>query len=246
MNKIRRIGMLTPSSNTTLESLCYRMVTDLPCSIHFSRFPVRTISLDRRDKEQFSFEPMLNAARLLADAQCDIIAWNGTSGGWMGIGVDQELCQRITETTGIPAITTLQAQIQAFHVFNVKNVGLAVPYEESVKEAICRTFSDLGFPVKQEQHLNLRINTEFARISTETLTQLIKDASAEVDGVSVFCTNVAGAPLVEKLEEETGTLIFDSVAVTVWAAIQMVGIEHSVAGWGRLLRENPKFYPVWQ
>src|SRR5258706_11936641 len=79
------LGMLTPSSNTVLEPLTSAMVAQLPeVSAHFARFRVTEISLASQALGQFDVATILEAARLLADARVDVIAWNGTSSGWLG------------------------------------------------------------------------------------------------------------------------------------------------------------------
>lgn len=231
--------MLTPSSNTTLEPYCSQMVSGLPCTMHFSRFPVRSISLSVSDLAQFDFEPMLAAARLLADAHCDVIAWNGTSGGWLGLQTDRALCAAIERETGIPALTTTEATLQACRVYGVRQMGLAVPYEGNVIQAITRTFQQEGVEVSSARGLNLRVNTAFAEVPQETIRTLIAEVATKAEAVNIFCTNFPGAPLVEEMERVTGKLILDSVTVTVWATLQRTGITTGVSGWGRLLRENP-------
>ena len=61
----KRIGMLTPSSNTVLEPLTTAMLQDVPdVSAHFGRFRVLKISLDADALNQFSTAPMLDAASM--------------------------------------------------------------------------------------------------------------------------------------------------------------------------------------
>ncbi|HBO78304.1 MAG TPA: Asp/Glu/hydantoin racemase, partial [Cupriavidus sp.] len=90
MTRQIRLGMLTPSSNTALEPITSAMVSGLPnVSAHFSRFTVTEISLRDQALGQFDLEKILAAARLLADARVDVIAWNGTSSGWLGFDKDE-------------------------------------------------------------------------------------------------------------------------------------------------------------
>lgn len=92
-----RLGMLTPSYNTVLEPVTAVMLRDLPeVSAHFGRFRVTEISLRDQALGQFDPVPVLQAARLLADARVDVIAWNGTSAGWLGFDSDERLCESIT------------------------------------------------------------------------------------------------------------------------------------------------------
>lgn len=240
-----RIGMLTPSSNTVLEPECSAIVAHSNCTVHFSRFPVVAISVDDDHTSQFDLTPMLEAARLLAHARCDVIAWNGTSAGWLGVQKDRQLCAAITRATGIPAISTTQALLRIVDEWEWNTIGLVVPYEEPVVEAIQRTFSEEGLKVGHEQHANLRVNREFALLDSDQITAMIRSVAVDVDGVVVFCTNMAGAPLVETLEPR-GVPILDSVSLTVWACLQSVGWTEPIHGWGRLLRENPPFQGVWE
>ena len=79
MGKRVLLGMLTPSSNTVLEPMTSAMVAGLAdVSVHFGRFRVIEISLGKQALQQFDDGPILEAARLLADARVDVIAWNGT------------------------------------------------------------------------------------------------------------------------------------------------------------------------
>ena len=119
----KKIGMLTPSSNTTLEPICSNMVCGLEKTVtmHYGRFRVTKISLEQDALSQFDFKPMLQASSLLADADVDVIAWNGTSGGWLGFDVDEELCMTIEKETGISATTSMISQMRAFKEKEVNN-----------------------------------------------------------------------------------------------------------------------------
>src|SRR5271163_2784193 len=86
----RRLGMLTPSSNTVLEPVCWSILEGLrDVSIHFARFRVTEISLSAAANGQFSRDGMLHAAELLADAKVNSICWNGTSASWLGFDRDR-------------------------------------------------------------------------------------------------------------------------------------------------------------
>ncbi|OYU72953.1 MAG: Asp/Glu/hydantoin racemase, partial [Alphaproteobacteria bacterium PA3] len=54
MSQHKRIGVLTPSSNTALEPLTSAMLGEVPqVSVHFSRFAVTEISLRQNSLSQF-------------------------------------------------------------------------------------------------------------------------------------------------------------------------------------------------
>src|SRR5882762_10665163 len=100
-NRIR-LGMLTPSSNPVLEPVSTAIVAEIPdVSVHFGRFKVTEIALSEQALKQFDDTEILRAAELLAHAKVDVIAWNGTSSGWLGFARDVRLCERIRQATGI-------------------------------------------------------------------------------------------------------------------------------------------------
>src|ERR1700704_5491144 len=123
------LGMLTPSSNTILEPISQAMVAGLPeVSVHFSRFKVTEIALSPSALAQFDDSEILRAAELLAHAKVNVIAWNGTSSGWLGFERDVRLCERITAATGIPACTAMLALNEAFERAGSKRIGFVTPY----------------------------------------------------------------------------------------------------------------------
>ena len=103
--------------------------TDLDhVSAHFSRFRVIEIALSEAALGQFDDRPLLTAAELLADANVDVIAWNGTSAGWLGFERDVQLCDRIQSAMGVPATTSVLALNELFWQQQINCFGLVTPY----------------------------------------------------------------------------------------------------------------------
>ena len=237
------LGMLTPSSNTVLEPVTAAMVAGLEMvSIHYSRFPVTEIALSDSALSQFDDAPILAAASLLADAHVDIIAWNGTSAGWLGFETDIRLCRRITDATGIAATTSVLALKEVFKDRGIQAFGLVSPYLNAVQQRIVENFARAGFGCIAERHLDIQVNAEFSTVSDDTLRAMVREvAAANPQAITTFCTNLRAAPLVSRLEQETGIPIYDSIAVVIWKALQMVGMESSaLRGWGSLFENSVK------
>jgi maleate isomerase len=231
------LGMLTPSSNTVLEPVTSAMVSGLSeVSAHFGRFRVTEISLRESALAQFDMAPILEAARLLADARVKVIAWNGTSSGWLGFDTDERLCAAITETTGIPATTSVLALNEIMRTTGVHQFGLATPYLDAIQARILANYAKAGFACVAEQHLNDPGNFSFSEVTAEQIGTMVREiSSAKPDCISTFCTNLRAAPLVEALEAETGIPIYDTVSAVVWKALRLAGVDtRRVKGWGRL------------
>jgi maleate isomerase len=234
--------MLTPSSNTVLEPVCAALLEGVPAvSCHFARFRVTEISLGESALGQFNNQPMVDAACLLADAKVDAICWNGTSAGWLGLDADRVLCEEIRSKTGIPATSSVLALDEIFRRTNVKRLGLVTPYRQDVQDRVMNTFSGEGYGCVSERHLEMSENFAFAGVAAETITAMIRDvARAKPDAITVFCTNLRGAPLVGDLECQIGIPIYDTTSAAVWGALRLANVDPAVVkGWGRLFSEVP-------
>ena len=101
MNRVL-LGMLTPSSNTTLEPVTTAMLAEVPeASAHFGRFAVTEIALKPAGAGAVRRPESPSVRRgLLSHARCQVIAWNGTSAGWLGLRDGRGLCAAIHAETG--------------------------------------------------------------------------------------------------------------------------------------------------
>jgi maleate isomerase len=234
------LGMLTPSSNTILEPVTAAMLADVPgVTAHFGRFRVTEISLGDRALNQFDNAPILEAARLLADARVGCIAWNGTSGGWLGLDRDRDLCAAIKRETGVPATSSVLALVDIFRKTGVARYGLVTPYVDEIQAKILQNFQGEGFTCVGERHVGDKGNFSFSEVSAATIADMVRAVAREKpQAITIFCTNMAGGPLVEALEREIGIPIYDTVATALWDSLRVAGSDPAlVKGWGRLFRE---------
>ncbi len=238
-----RIGMITPSSNTALEPLTQAMLAPLYPSVsaHFQRFRVEKISLEANALAQFDTERLLDAARLLADANVQVVAWNGTSAGWLGLEADHDLVRAIESEIDAKATTTTLALIDAFQAFGARRIGLVTPYLDGVQSRVISTFADAGFETVAERHLGDAGNFSYGLYSSDQIAELVREvAEAGPDVIAIFCTGLRGAPLAKSIEAEFGIPVIDSVSVTVWKTLALAGASPSaVSGWGRLFDFAP-------
>ncbi|EED19109.1 conserved hypothetical protein [Talaromyces stipitatus ATCC 10500] len=238
MTKRIRLGILTPSSNTSLEPLTHSIISQLPnVSVHFSRFTVLKISLENDALAQFQNEKIIEAAKLLADAHVDMIGWSGTSSGWLGFEADEKLCEEITAATGIPSTTSVLALNRALKVLGATELGLVTPYKDDVQEAIIKTYATIGVDCSKEQHLGLWTNSHFADVTENTLDDMVADVAAkDVKFISTFCTNLYAAQRGVVWEEKYGVVLLDTVVTVIWEMLQRCRVDSTqIKGWGRLL-----------
>jgi maleate isomerase len=241
MKKRVLLGMLTPSSNTVLEPVTTAMLAGLPeASAHFGRFRVTEIALSERSLAQFDEAEILRAAELLSHAKVQSIGWNGTSSGWLGFEADERLCRRITEATGVAACTSVLALNEIFERTGVKRFGLVTPYRDDVQERIVKNYERSGFECVAERHLRIQDNFSFSEVTADELRAMTREVARQrPQAITIFCTNLRGAPLVAELERELGIPIYDTIATVVWKSLKLTGVDpRRITGWGRLFEHG--------
>lgn len=230
-----RLGILVPSSNTSLEPLTQAIVASIPnVSVHFSRFQVLKITLDKDGLGQFEHDKIVAAAQLLADAGVDMIGWSGTSASWLGFDADEKLCAAITASTGIPATTSIIALNKAIQLFGVTEIGLVSPYTDDVQEAIVKTYAGIGLDLHKEKHLSMSTNRDFGSINESTLDNMVDEVVAlKVQAVTTLCTNLRAAHRVLHWEQRHGLPVFDTVSTVIWDMLHTLEIDTTpLKSWG--------------
>lgn len=116
-DRILRIGLLVPSSNTTMEPDFYKMIPK-GVSVHTSRMWLEKVTAEGLMEMS---KDAIKASKLLETADIDIIVFGCTSGSLIG-GVEWEkkLVEGILENTGIPTISTGRAVVDALKTLGGK------------------------------------------------------------------------------------------------------------------------------
>lgn len=237
-----RVGMITPSTNTVLEPMSYKIINGRAISLHFSRIEVTRIEKSSFGDAQFSKNKFIESSQLLIQTNPHVVVWNGTSAAWLGMQWEKSLLQTFREIfpNHVAIVGYLESQLAIFQAYGIKSVNLVSPYTDAVVEGIIRTLQEAGIHVLNEGHLGISDNYSFAEVDSQTIVDLaLKIAHPPADAMLVICTNLSSAPLVHYLESQLQYPVFDSLTVLLWASLVKAGWTDSISGWGRLLEEWP-------
>jgi len=229
-----RIGLLVPSSNTTVEPEFYRA---LPANVtlHTAR-----LFLTRITPEAILglVEELEAQSRLLASADVDVIMLGATAPSFLkGAGYDREVVARIEKAAGKPATTTSTALLRALRFLDAKRIVLGSAYDDKVN-AIAQGFLEAnGFKVVAARGLGMVDNLAVGRLGPESAYELARGADrADADAMVLACTNWRTMDTIEQLERELGKPVVSTTQASVWDALRMVGYRREVPGYGQLLR----------
>lgn len=229
-----RIGLLVPSSNTTVEPEFYRALPR-EVTLHTARLFLTRITPE-------SILNMVNdleaQCRLLASAEVDVIVLGATAPSFLkGLGYDREMIAKITAASGKPATTTSTALMEALTHLGIKRVALGSAYDDKVN-GIAKAFIEAsGVNVVNAAGLGLVDNLVVGRLGAETAFDLGRKVDhADADAIVLACTNWQTMAALEDLEAALGKPVLSTTQVSIWAALRMLGWKQPVTGYGRLLR----------
>jgi maleate isomerase len=228
-----RVGLLLPSSNTTMEPDLYRMAPR-GVTVHTARMLLRAVTPEGLEEMAGEAE---KAARLLKTADVDILAYGCTSGSLIrGVEWEKSLKRRLEETVGVPTVTTAGAVVEGLRTLGAERVSVFTPYTDAVNMHEKSFLEAHGYRVDTMRGLGLTDNQMIGGVSGERLEAFIAPAPGS-DAVFVSCTNLPVLPLIEKLEERHRLPFVTSNQATMWAALRVLG-EGGVGGYGALLGEH--------
>ncbi len=232
-----RLGLLVPSTNTTMESEWWRMVPH-GVSVHTARM-LKPLETNEKVLIKMEEEHAEEAAKEVATAEVDVIAFGCTTGSLVkGKGHDKQIADRIMAVTGIPAITTSTAVLNALQAFGIKSIALVTPYIDELNQKEVAFLEENGFRVVGVKSLRLPRTREIGRQESTVAYRMAKSLSSkECDGYFISCTNFRTIEVIELLEQELGKPVITSNQATLAVALKLAGVSpNSVSGYGAIFR----------
>ena len=231
-----RIGLLAPSSNTTVEPEFYRALPE-GVTLHTARLPIVTVTPESIGKMADSLDEQ---SKLVATADVDVIILGATAPSFLkGLGYDREVSERITKVTGKPATTTSTALLEAMKTLNVTRIALGSAYSPQVND-ICANFLEAnGVTVVSKDGLNVIDNLQIGRLDVQTAYDLGKKVDhPDAQAIVLACTNWKSMAIIEQLEQALGKPVLSTTQVSIWAALRKFGYPRGISGYGRLLADH--------
>ena len=232
----RRIGLLVPSSNTTVETEFHRALPR-DVTLHVARLYLAQVVTD-------SIGSMVDAleveSRNLASADVDIIVLGATAPSFLkGLGYDRELAKRIEDACGKPATTTSTALIEALKTLGVSRLALGTAFTPKVNGIAAAFLAANGFEVVALDGLDMTDNLAIGRLPVQSAYDMGRRIDRpDAQALALACTNWRSLDIIERLERDTGKPVLSTSQVSIWHALRRIGYEKGIAGYGRLLRDH--------
>lgn len=233
----RRVGMLIPSSNTSIERE-YPAWMPPSLSFHFARLTMTQLTAEGMAAQ---LGEIRHAVESLRDARVDAVLLCQTAASyWMGSDWDAAIRRDMAGWASVPALTAAATVLDALAALGASRVAFAAPFPAEIGEASLRYLRASGIAVVHSAFGGLRDNFAIAEMSRAAIIELAlradhPDAQALLmPGGNMPCLEVA-----DEIETRLGKPMISTNQAGMCALLSLFGMPERIAGAGRLLRERP-------
>jgi maleate isomerase len=221
--RLARVGLMIPSSNTVMEADFSR---GLPpgTALHTARMFMEDTTVAGESK--MLDEHALPAARDLGTARPDVVVFGCTSGGALrGQEYDAQMCARISELSGAPTMSTIQAVRDAVAASGAANIGVVTPYVDELNERVKESLEAAGPRVVSITGLGMTDNFRIAEVRRDEIVAFAVRAlgrlaaEGSIDLVVAPCTNFGAMSARGDIAERLGLPVITSNQAVLEAAV---------------------------
>jgi len=246
MTRTYRIGLIVPSSNTTMETeipaMLARRAAAAPerFTFHSSRMRMKHVTkeeLARMDGES------TRCAVEVSDARCDAIAYACLiaimSQGAGAHRTAEERIARAARENGAPApvVTSAGALVEAIRALGARRIALVAPYLKPLTQLVVDYFADCGVEVVDALSLEVADNVAVGRLDPMRLVEHARalDLARAEALVLSSCVQMPSLPAIPLVQARVDVPVLSAATATVFGLLRALDLEPRVPEAGRLL-----------
>lgn len=218
----KKIALLVPSSNTTMEN-------DLHSALPKDRYTVHTDRMylveTTREAEQIMLEKFAKpAAGDVGTTNPDLIVFGCTSAGSLfGLDYDAEFCANLGKIANCPSLGVINAAFRSLDAANARKIAVITPYNEDLTASVAKALASEGREVVAAHGMGITVNVELADPEP---AEIVTFAREKLKGVSfdtlfVSCTNFRSLEAKPELEKVFGKRVITSTSAVIDAITAM-------------------------
>lgn len=240
-----RIGLIVPSSNTTMETELPRLFAGLEdpgttFTFHSSRVRMKSVTQDELTK---MVADSTVAAEHLADMGPDVVAYACLVAIMsQGANYHREAEGRLTQAvrncgSDAPVISSAGALLDGIAALGARRVAIVAPYLKPLTKSVVSYIEAAGTEVADSASLQISDNRAVGCLPPERVLQAARTVSLDGAGALVLsaCVQMPSLDLIEQVEQETGLPVLTAATSTAYAMLHSLGLPTRVPGAGALL-----------
>lgn len=233
-----RIGYTSPPATTEVFPYeFYKMVPD-GVTLVVNTLPLVDRTSDEVDR---AYDVSLNAAHAMARAGVDLFVFGGLPiNASKGFANASDLATDTEKQIGVPVITSLSAQQDAFAATGAKLATVIQPYDDTHIPRFEGYVRELGAQPAGCACVNATF-IELGKVHEEQVLALgrgLCEQHPDADTLYIPCPHFATAGVIEPIEQEFGITVITALQAIVWRSLRACGINDRIDGFGRLLRDH--------
>jgi maleate cis-trans isomerase len=229
-----RIGLLIPSTNTSMEVDFYRLAPD-GVSVHTARLKTeKEATIDTLVKMEEAAE---EAAASVATAEVNVIVFGCTSGSFInGPEWNKKFIEKLEGIAKVPVITTAQAMIEALKEMSLKKISITTPYVRVTNEHLKSFLESYNFEVLDLKTFDMLDQFAHAKVEPSEIYSLAKKSDTpESEGIFISCTQMRTLDIIETLENDLKKPVITATQASMWLALKTLKVTMGKKGVGKLM-----------
>ncbi len=229
------VGLLIPSSNTTIEHE-YNRFGPPEITWHVGRLTLTEVSASGLAEQE---PEIAREAGKLATARPGLILVCQSAVGFVaGEAHERATVARMKEVCGVAALSAASLMVAAVRALGARRIALATPFASGVDAAVAAYFTRAGYPPVASAALGITANTEIASVAADRLIALARAADGpEVDVIVMPGGNLQAMGLLPEIEAALGKPVVTTNQACMWAIAGRLGLAVG-PGFGRLAQAS--------
>jgi maleate isomerase len=247
MSKNFRIGLIVPSSNTTMETeipamLHSRMQVEPEETFTFHSSRMRMMHVNPEELKKMDVDSNRCAVEL-SDARCDVLAYACLVAIMcQGPGYHEISEERLWKTTdenggAAPIVSSAGALIEGLNTIGAKKVSIITPYMKPLTKTVIEYLNAAGIEVIDSISLEVADNLEVGRLNPMNLIEHANRLSVEgADAVVLSaCVQMPSLPAIQEVQDRLEVPVLSAGVATVYKILKQLGLKTEVPNAGALL-----------
>ena len=230
-----KIGLITLSTDLTMESDFYSITRDLPINVFVNR--IKNYNPLTKENLLKMYDQLESVTKdILPNEKINTIAYGCTS-GTIAIGKDKIKEKIQLAKPGCYVTTPITSAIKAINKMKVKKIAVFTPYPESVNKTVFEYFAKENIEVLSCSSFNLDSDLDIGKVDPNYLLEiLLKMDTGNADALFVSCTALPVLEIIDQVENGIKKTVLSSNQTLIWDSIRSVGYGNKIDGYGTLFR----------
>jgi maleate isomerase len=229
-----RVGVVTLSTDFTIEQDFRRICHNIPIDIFVNRIPFENPLTHENYLKMADYLPKI-VEDILPNQKLDTVAYGCTS-GTVAIGEERITSQIHKSKPGVYVTTPITAALRAFKKLNINKIAILTPYPKLVNETVYDYLQKKRIEIDSFSGFNLEYDSDIAKVDPQHLVRIVRDINhSNVDAVFISCTALRIVEVLQEIEDLIKKPIISSNQAIIWDSIRSTKIKSSIEGYGKLL-----------